>query len=643
MNLDIRTINIALIITNLFQAVAFSFQYFQNKNIKGTKRWALGIILQSLSYFLSIFREIPGLAHPSIFLANCLLILGLLFIYSGVLEYLGLKRSNFIWIGAFFVFILSISYFLFVDDNITVRRVIIAVMIAATSLEISRLLLGRNTQRIRSTATFQGMVFLASALLFIVRIINSITGPLDADEFIATPAQIIFYLGLLAITVLWGIGFILLVNQAIRAEIEETKDRMETILNTSPDSILLTRLVDGFIVDVNEQFTILTGYLRDEVVGKTVGEINLWKNPRDREKLVDCLHHNTRCDNIEATFLRKDGASLTGIMTARVVQLDGIDYITSITHDISDRIEMEKSLRESEEKFRFMAENSGDVVWHMDRNFILDYISPADERIRGYTQKEVLGTSLWDMLKPDDVEIAKKAETKLLEQEGQEYFSGMSTYEFEVNRKDGKSIWVEITTHPHYDIGHKIIGFHGVTREITERKRLQEELRNQAATDVLTGIANRRRFMELFDLEMKRVHRYQTRMSIILMDIDDFKQINDSCGHAVGDVVLKEFADCCQQSIREIDLLARFGGDEFIIMLPQTSVDQAELIAERITKNLEELVVDQNGYTHQVTASMGIAALTQPFETLDDLVKKADEALYKSKNDGKNQSRINKE
>lgn len=643
MNLDIRTIYIALIITNLLQAIAFSIHFIQNKNIKGTRRWAVGMAFQSLSYLISIFREVPGFGHPSIFFTNIFLILGLLFMYTGVVEYLGLKRSNTIWISAFVLFILGITYYLFVDDNITIRRIIIALMIIATCLENSRLLLGKITTGIQFAATYQGVVMLVGVVVFITRIIGSITGQIPTDEFSASPLQILFYLGLLSVTILWGIGYIMLVNQAIQAEIEETRNRMEIILNTSPDSILLTRTRDGLIVDVNEQFTALTGYSRAEVMNKTTLDIQLWNNPRDRQRLMDCLNLTGRCEHLEAEFRKKSGEIITALMTARKIKLQGIEYLISISHDISDRILMENHLRESEEKYRFMAENSGDIIWHVDRNFIVDYISPTDERIRGFTQKEVLGTSFWDMLQPKDVEIARQAGKKLLEQEGQEYFSGMATYEFEVHRKDGQQIWVEITIHPHYDTGQKILGFHGVTREITERKRLQEELKNQAATDVLTGIANRRRFLELFDLEMKRVHRYQTRMSIILMDIDDFKQINDSCGHAVGDEVLKEFTHCCQQSIREIDLLARFGGDEFIIMLPQTSVDQAQLITERIKKNLEKLVVHQNGCDHQVTASMGIAALTQPFETLDDLVKKADEALYKSKNAGKNQARVNQE
>jgi len=172
--------------------------------------------------------------------------------------------------------------------------------------------------------------------------------------------------------------------------------------------------------------------------------------------------------------------------------------------------------------------------------------------------------------------------------------------------------------------------------EIAERKRLEQELEQQASTDELTGVMNRRRFLEFAAEQLTRASRYCTGMSLALIDIDHFKQINDTYGHAAGDRVLKEIAQICHRKIRGIDLFARFGGDEFVLLLPDTSPDLAAAVVERIREAVISTPVDVDGVPVKITLSVGISGLGAHETALDLLLARADQALYQAKNNGRN-------
>jgi two-component system cell cycle response regulator len=173
--------------------------------------------------------------------------------------------------------------------------------------------------------------------------------------------------------------------------------------------------------------------------------------------------------------------------------------------------------------------------------------------------------------------------------------------------------------------------------EINAHIRLEDELRHQATTDVLTGISNRRHFLALAQNEINRAQRLNHPLAIALLDIDHFKSINDVYGHAAGDQALSIFVTTCQQNLREIDVLARLGGDEFVILLPETGCDQAYTALERIRKALTAVPFDFAGQPVQITISIDIANLAHESESLDAFLGRADEALYRAKEAGRNQ------
>lgn len=173
-------------------------------------------------------------------------------------------------------------------------------------------------------------------------------------------------------------------------------------------------------------------------------------------------------------------------------------------------------------------------------------------------------------------------------------------------------------------------------REIQARKELEAELKRQADTDSLTGLNNRRRYEALFRQEFKRSRRYRSRLSLFVLDLDNFKQINDNYGHSAGDIALQKLADLCRSSLREADIIGRLGGEEFVVLLPDTGGSDAYNVADRLREKISEMEIETDHGRFTLTATIGVAETSPDDKDIEDLVRRADTALYKGKAAGKN-------
>jgi diguanylate cyclase (GGDEF)-like protein len=193
------------------------------------------------------------------------------------------------------------------------------------------------------------------------------------------------------------------------------------------------------------------------------------------------------------------------------------------------------------------------------------------------------------------------------------------------------------------DESERVVGVLTIGQDISHRKRLEQELKRRANFDFLTGLVNRRRFIELSKNELSRIRRYGGTLSLIMFDIDFFKKINDTHGHSAGDLVLQKIARVCRDTVREIDIVGRIGGEEFVVLMPQTDRQQAAEAAERLRLDIAagEVILEKGNHL-RCTASFGVvtidgSTIAQNDKTsLEELMIRADAAMYRAKKNGRN-------
>ena len=298
--------------------------------------------------------------------------------------------------------------------------------------------------------------------------------------------------------------------------------------------------------------------------------------------------------------------------------------------------ESERLLRESEERFRNILEYApvGIAVSSPEGKFIV--VNQSLCKILGYTREELLQLTFFDITHPDDKARTREYARRLLEGE-------INSYQFEklYVRKNGRPVWVQVTASLLRDCSGAPINFIGQIEDVTERKRTQEEIRHLAYYDVLTGLPNRRLLLDRLNQALAQAQRHQRSLAVMFLDLDRFKEINDTLGHDAGDELLKVVAERLEICVRGGDTVSRLGGDEFVIILSEITQQQdAALVAEKILEVLNQPITIQR-HELRITTSIGIAIYS--VDSADDamkLMKKADIAMYKAKEAGRNRFRF---
>jgi len=302
---------------------------------------------------------------------------------------------------------------------------------------------------------------------------------------------------------------------------------------------------------------------------------------------------------------------------------------------------LEQQLKQSEETYRTLFETVQQGVVFQDAGGRIVSANPAAERILGTSLAQMQGrTSMdtrWGTIRPDGSPLPGAEHPAMQALTTGQAIKGVVMGV--VNPLFSATIWISVSATPILNKGSGAVDYvYAIFDDISETVRLQQELQVQANRDFLTEIANRRYFFHLGARELARAERYASDVSLIMLDIDHFKMVNDTHGHAIGDVVLKAVAQICKKGLREIDILGRIGGEEFAILLPQTSGDTAREVAERIRNTVQDagVPVGNGAPAIQVTVSMGVSTEKAAQASLDDLLQSADTALYHAKHTGRN-------
>lgn len=371
-----------------------------------------------------------------------------------------------------------------------------------------------------------------------------------------------------------------------------------------------------------------------------------------RSLLSGFLYQPAGAPVVEPTWSRSQLMTLSALLVLSGVVLGVAEYIRRVNTQLRTTL---KRLGTSEERHRLLADNASDVIWTMDAQGRFTYVSPSVQRLRGYTVQEVLAQSLEEALTPASAAIARQAFENSFDclQKGLPVpdFRG----ELEQPCKDGSTVWTELTLSGMVDASGLFVGFLGVTRDISERRRAQEKMARMAQYDELTQLPNR---ALLFDRLEQAVTRHQRRLNrsagpqadaprlaLMYVDLDHFKPINDEHGHAVGDALLQQVARRMTACVRASDTVARIGGDEFIVLLSEVDNAQAALsVAEHIRHALCQVFeIETDAMAPlclEISSSVGVALMPDHADTIGDCMRMADEAMYRAKRSGRNCIRL---
>lgn len=405
--------------------------------------------------------------------------------------------------------------------------------------------------------------------------------------------------------------------QLFKKALEQTSEAVvitDTDLETGP-----------YIIFVNAAFERMTGYSRDEAIGQTP---RILQGPKtNRRTLVKLKQTLLAGDDFEGTSVnyRKDGTSYDVRWRINPVCTG---ESTHATHFISFQRDVTAE-NEHKKRMQLLAtavDDAADQVLITDASGVIVYVNNAFEILTGYKADEVIG-------KTPAVLQSGAHDAQFYQQLWDTVQSGsVFSQTFIDRKKDGHLYQTEQSITPVFDEDGSISHFVSTGKDVTARRKLEEQLRTMSITDDLTGLSNRRHFEQQLQHELDRAQRYDHPLSLILFDIDHFKDINDQFGHEGGDKVLKLLASRINTRLRAPDLFARWGGEEFAIIAVDTPLGGGAEFAELLREMISEIEFFPN---YQVTASFGVVYADE-IETRQELFNRADHALYEAKQSGRN-------
>jgi diguanylate cyclase (GGDEF)-like protein/PAS domain S-box-containing protein len=313
--------------------------------------------------------------------------------------------------------------------------------------------------------------------------------------------------------------------------------------------------------------------------------------------------------------------------------LDAINQ--SLQAEIQVRQRIEQDLRNSEIRYRLITENMGDLVCFHHTNGQFLYVSPSAQALLGYDPDDLIGKQLEDFCHPDDIQCIQ-----LCFQESVETAESITIcYRFKC--QTGDYIWIETVAKPVTNEAHEITGMVTSSRDVSQRVKIEHQLRHDALHDALTDLPNREWLSKRLELELLQCNRYGThQFGLLMIDLDRFKAVNDSLGHLVGDKLLQAVASLLKTCIRDIDMVSRWGGDEFVIFLDRIhDIKEIIQVADRIRATLENpITID--GKIIFTAASIGLLMGDGHYTTSDEVFRDVDIALYRAKDAGRNRYEI---
>lgn len=411
---------------------------------------------------------------------------------------------------------------------------------------------------------------------------------------------------------------------------KETEAGYRAVVEQTAESVFLVDPATGYFVETNSAFRELLGYTDSEIAHLTIYDV-MAENGTDIDYYIHDVLTEGHSRLVERKYLRKDGTQVDVEESSATIRRNGTHVLCFLAHDLTERrqAEEERARRKSEERFRAMVQNAADVITIINPDGSIRYQSPSIEPMLGFKTGNLVGLSIFDNLHPQDADLVRQMLAELLDKP-----SNARRAILRIRHVDESWRFVEVVATNHLrdtNVGGIIINM----RDVTERKALEERLIHQASHDPLTSLPNRALFSERLGHALDDSARTKSMVAVMFVDLDNFKVINDSLGHQAGDILLIEVANRLRESVRPFDMVARFGGDEFTLLLEDLQDEDVALaVADRIQKQLQEpFMIEQHDLT--IGCCVGVAFSRGGVIQPDELIRNADIAVYRAKAGGK--------
>jgi diguanylate cyclase (GGDEF)-like protein/PAS domain S-box-containing protein len=422
------------------------------------------------------------------------------------------------------------------------------------------------------------------------------------------------------------IGFMTQALGKLFRRLGEQETHMRAVVENAAEGIIVVD-EQGRVETFNPAAEKLFGYLAAEICQRPLK----WLLP----DLVDAGNRlRTGNDEYELEGYHRNGVAMQLSVRISEMDINGQHLYTCLVADITRRKATEDKLREAESRYRDLVETAHDLVWTMDNRGRFTYVNRACLDIYGFEPAEMLTRQLQEFRSPDHPPVDQEAIGELL--------AGKERVKFETVHLDAESKphFLSFSAKTHTDEAGKLIQISGTARDITEQKAFQHQLSYHAEHDSLTGLFNRNYFQQELERTVARVARSGSDCALFYIDLDQFKYINDTLGHAAGDRLLVDVAALLSSHVRDGDLLARFGGDEFTLLLYNIERHDGLSTAEKFRSLCDDYKFIEEDTSYNITLSIGIAMIDSQVTTAEEVLSHADLACHLAKQHGRNRTNL---
>lgn len=416
---------------------------------------------------------------------------------------------------------------------------------------------------------------------------------------------------------------------------EETRDEgFIALFRRLPIACMLTQASNNAVLAINPAFENLFGWQPAEIIGQSAADLPIWSCPTQRETYLEQLYRAGEIQQSETVLRCRDGSLKPCLIYVELIELDGYLCRLAMALDISDRTASEQALKRSEAKFAALFQDSPEPYMLFDRRTAkIIEVNRSHREVFGYAPEELIGRTAMEVGLWREPEKRPAVITKLI-QEGR-----LRNELVDMLTRDGRVISCEVSSN-FVRIGDDICTLTAL-KDVTERLAIEAQMKHQAYHDSLTDLPNRQLLNDRITQHLALAERHQLSNALLFFDLDHFKRINDSLGHALGDAVLQEVGSRLCHCVRKTDTVSRLGGDEFVVLLtgltgsPEAVIEEVRVQADKLLDAVAA-PMEIRGHRLQLDCSIGVALAPLHGDTAEDLLKYADTALYGVKANGRN-------